>query len=222
MSDEQTPPRPKYTSRPEFGAAFSGERRAPPSRAVPRDKPPKPLPTAVPAFPLPKPKRAKRVPVADTATLQAGFLIAYRETGVIRYAAEAVPVDSTTVYEWMKQPEFKARFDIADKDATDYLKQAARDRAVHGRKPSDLLLLRLLEAKAPDEFKASHRLGLGDGVPPPAPDMNTIGRTPEELSRQAAEEIARMAQADPTLLERVRSLLPTPPGEAPHNEAPHV
>lgn len=61
------------------------------------------------------------------------FLAAFRQTGVVGWAANSVPVDRKTVSNWRKaDPEFDAAFLSAEEDAADRLEQEAFRRAHDG------------------------------------------------------------------------------------------
>lgn len=110
--------------------------------------------------------------------LQAAFLAAYRVTGNITGAASAAGMNRGTHYLWMRTDDnYVSAFADAEEEATDYLEQAARDRAVHGVRKlmftrdgqpiidpatgeqyyemmySDNLLTLLLRAHRPDKFR---------------------------------------------------------------------
>ncbi len=86
-------------------------------------------------------KHARKTPDPNTPAyisalkpaVQRAFLIAFRECGIVRMAADAAGVYRRKVYEWKKRdPDFAAAFDEALEDATDALEKAAHQRAVTG------------------------------------------------------------------------------------------
>jgi hypothetical protein len=74
----------------------------------------------------PKPKRKKRVQTR-TIDKRGPFLAAYVATASLTAAAEAVGVDRTMHYRWMKDAEYAEAFDVARQQAGDTLE----DDAVH-------------------------------------------------------------------------------------------
>lgn len=109
------------------------------------------------------------------------FLAAYKLTGHIGKAAKAAGITRGAHYRRRKtDPAYKAAFDAAEEEATGLLVDEAIRRAVHGtRKPvyyqgrrvgyvleySDGLLIRLLEARLPREFRRTHELTGPNGGP---------------------------------------------------------
>ncbi len=64
---------------------------------------------------------------------QISFLSAYRQTGVIRQAAESAQVDRTNHSRWLREsPDYAKAFDEAKRDAVDTLEIEARKRAIDG------------------------------------------------------------------------------------------
>lgn len=114
---------------------------------------------------------------SDQKKRQAAFLAAYVECAVVSYAALAAKVSRDQVYAWKRDdPEFLEKFNEADEMAGDLLIKEARRRAIQGcrkmlfhqGKPiidpetgqpyfeftySDQVLIRLLEARFPQDFK---------------------------------------------------------------------
>ena len=102
-------------------------------------------------------------------TKQSAFLEAFRGTGTINGAARKTHIDHGSHYRWLQQdPEYAAAFEEANEDAADELEQEARRRALDGidepvyyrgervgsiRKYSDHLLMLLLMAKRPEQFR---------------------------------------------------------------------
>jgi hypothetical protein len=127
---------------------------------------------------------------------QTAFLAAFGECGNITAAAALVPVSRETVYAWRDEDEgFPARLADAQEEFADRLEHEARRRAIEGVKDyvvsagrlvyiddpgnpgrqiplvrqvfSDTLLLAMLKAKRPAEYKdrAAHEITGRDGAP---------------------------------------------------------
>jgi hypothetical protein len=122
---------------------------------------------------------AKPEILVDRGILQAKFLAAYRECGIVRRAARAAGISRTTHYGWLEEDDtYPDRFREAHEDATDILEEEARRRAIEGlrrvkfnpktgkpyidpetKQPyteheySDRILEVMLKAKRPEEFK---------------------------------------------------------------------
>lgn len=110
---------------------------------------------------------------------QAGFLQAYLCTGSVRSASKVLKLTRWRHYEWMKEALYVECFREAQTQTAIALEEEARRRAVdgvlepvfgkddtvigHRRKYSDSLLVRLLEANAPEKF-GRH---VDHGPPPP-------------------------------------------------------
>ena len=104
-------------------------------------------------------------------TKQRAFLSAFRRTGTVTGAAREAAVSRSAHYAWLDSDiEYAERFEAANEEATDELEQEARRRALEGveelvfrggervgtiRKYSDPLLMMLLRAKRPHQFKES-------------------------------------------------------------------
>ena len=100
---------------------------------------------------------------------QNAFLTAYAQTGNITAAVRAAQIARESVRLWrMKDPDFRARFREAKREADDMLEAAARQRAIVGtRRPiyqggkkvgeelvySDNLLIVLLKASKPHKYR---------------------------------------------------------------------
>lgn len=106
-------------------------------------------------------------PVTDAqrAILQDRFLGEFAKCGVIRRAAAEAGCSRQVIYEWLKNPEFKARYETAESDALDVIREAIHDRGVEGwdepvyqggryvgsvRKYSDSLLQFLARKRLPE------------------------------------------------------------------------
>jgi hypothetical protein len=102
-------------------------------------------------------------------TRQSAFLEAFRDTGTLAGAARTAGVSRSSHYRWIREnPEYRAKFEEANEEAADALEQEARRRALDGveepvfyrgervgsvRKYSDQLLMVLLMAKRPEQFR---------------------------------------------------------------------
>jgi hypothetical protein len=100
---------------------------------------------------------------------KAAFLAAYRESGQVRYAAEAAGVCRELHSRWLKKdPAYAAEFERAKEDAADKLEKEAVRRASEGwlepvyykgkpvgavRKFSDVLLIFTLKALRPEKYR---------------------------------------------------------------------
>jgi hypothetical protein len=113
---------------------------------------------------------------------QPAFLEAYRQTGSIRAAAEAVGINRQTHYDWLSDDEtYPERFQQAKADAAERLEEEARRRAVEGveeqtgwwkgkpggtvRRYSDTLLIFLLKGALPAKYRERHEHTGADGAP---------------------------------------------------------
>lgn len=101
------------------------------------------------------------------------FLAAFADNGVVSYAAAIAGVTRTHVYHWLKKSKsFAERFDEAFAVSSDKLKAEAFRRAHDGvdepvfqkgekvgviRRYSDTLLVKLLGARFPAEFREHHK-----------------------------------------------------------------
>jgi len=125
-------------------------------------------------------------PERGRSSRQSAFLRAFRDTGTLAGAARSSGVSHTSHYRWVQQDsEYGAEFNDANEEVTDALEQEARRRALEGveepvfyrgervgsaRKYSDQLLMFLLMAKRPEQFrerlditsKVDHGIGLID------------------------------------------------------------
>ena len=99
------------------------------------------------------------------------FLRAYAETCNIKLAAQAAGIHRQRHYDWMKDDDYAKAFDHAKQEAVETLEAEARRRAVDGwevpvyqggrkvgaiRKYSDLLLIFLLKAAAPETYRDNY------------------------------------------------------------------
>lgn len=116
---------------------------------------------------------------------QHAFLIAYRDVGNIRDAAQVAGIDRSTHYAWLRDDlDYRQRFATAESDAADLLEREARRRAVVGveeavyykgqqvgavRKYSDVLLIFLLKGLRPEKYRERYQhehSGPGGGAIP--------------------------------------------------------
>ena len=112
---------------------------------------------------------ARRGPSRTRPKQQAAFLARLRDTGTITAAAGRAGVNRRSHYRWLDQdPAYAAAFHDANEEAADQLEHEARRRALEGveepvfyrgervgttRRYSDQLLILLLMAKRPDQFR---------------------------------------------------------------------
>lgn len=87
--------------------------------------------------------------VSQSPEAKRAFLDAYREWPRITTAAEAAGVKRQTVYNWLKDPEFKAEFDAAEHDAKYTIEDICRER---GFDKSDRMLEIALKAVWPEKY----------------------------------------------------------------------
>lgn len=139
--------------------------------------------------------------------LQAAFLVVFRNTGVVRTAADAIGVSRDTVYDWRQRyPDFAAAYDAALADADDVIRTEIRRRAVEGwlepvyqggkkvgsvRRYSDSML-KLLASSRMHEFRdrvdvttAGVALGNPDVVTRAAQDPSALAMAEAYLARVA-------------------------------------
>lgn len=147
------------------------------------------------------PKKGPQAPRPETVAKKAAFLAAYREMGVVPYAARVAGIARETAHRWRREDEaFSRQFAEARVDAVDKLEQEAMRRAVEGvdvpvihagqvaiagvdsngnyasqgsphavgvapltiKKYSDVLLIFLLKAAAPDKYRERYHLDHSD------------------------------------------------------------
>ena len=123
---------------------------------------------------------------AKRATAKDRFLYAYAEHATVLAAARVVNIGRRTHYRWLESDaEYAKRFEEAEASATDALEGEARRRAIgveepvfgslgykkgsgvvgHIRKYSDTLLIFLLKAKRPEQFRDRYEVTGKDGAP---------------------------------------------------------
>ena len=106
---------------------------------------------------------------AQRALVQQRFLDSFRTIGNITRAAIAAGVSRRTVHGWLKKsPDFRDRFEEAEEDSRDAIREEAHRRAIEGweepvyqrgvlvghvRKYSDAILLKMMAARLP-EYRA--------------------------------------------------------------------
>lgn len=111
----------------------------------------------------------RRGPSKATERKQAAFLAAYRETGIVKAAAEASGVSRNDHYYWLNNdPAYGEAAAASQDEAVEAMEREARRRAVEGwRKPvyykgevvghehrfSDVLLIFLLKAARPERYR---------------------------------------------------------------------
>jgi hypothetical protein len=79
------------------------------------------------------PKKAPQTPRPETVAKKAAFLAAYREMGVVSYAARTARIARETAHRWRREDEtFAQQFAEARADAADKLEREAMRRAVEG------------------------------------------------------------------------------------------
>lgn len=144
---------------------------------------------------------------AKRATQKGRFLAAYAEHATIDGAAKACGMGRRTHYNWLASDEaYAAAFGDAEQAATDALEGEARRRALAGveepvfgslgahmgsgvvghiRKYSDTLLIFLLKAKRPEQFRDRYELTGKDGGPIET-KVTTIQRVIVEPAKEAA------------------------------------
>lgn len=120
---------------------------------------------------------------------QATFLQEFAKSGNILHAARQAGIDRTTHYDWLKKPEYAARYAVAEADALEVLEGEAIRRGLVGydepvfgklpghetgtgqvgvvRKFSDNLLMFVLRARAPERYRENlkHELTGPQGGP---------------------------------------------------------
>lgn len=132
------------------------------------------------------------------------FLAAFRLTGNVTVACLEADVHRSTVYEWRSEdPEFARAMEQAQIEASDYLEEEARRRAVVGteepvfgrigrdqdgeigtiRRYSDSLLIFLLKGNRPDKFR--ERIEHSGQV------RHDVSVQPD-LSKLSAEDLAKL------------------------------
>ncbi|HEY1298130.1 MAG TPA: hypothetical protein VGJ60_34045 [Chloroflexota bacterium] len=82
------------------------------------------------------------------------FLEHFRVEGNIRQAALAAGIARGNVWRWREHDEhFAQAFRQAELEATEYLEHIAFGRATRSENASDLLLIFLLKARAPEKYR---------------------------------------------------------------------
>jgi hypothetical protein len=141
------------------------------------------------------------------------FLNAFRESGVIQYAADAAGVHRTTVQEWRgKDPAFDREYEEAYEASIDVLEQEARRRALVGvsepvyqngkkvgdvQKYSDTLLIFLMKGARPQKYRDNARLELtgADGGPIKSEAVESLNDHERVRLRQILDEALRQQEA---------------------------
>ena len=145
---------------------------------------------------------------------QSKFLEAFRDSGTLAGAARSTGASTSSHYRWLQDDaEYAAQFEEANQQATDDLEQEARRRALDGveepvfykgekvgsvRKYSDPLLILLLMAKRPEQFrervdvtsKVDHGLAIDPEI------MKTLTEPEIESARRLGRKLAGLAERD--------------------------
>jgi hypothetical protein len=92
---------------------------------------------------------------------QAAFLAALEANGSLRGAARAVRLSLRSHYTWLMDDQtYPPRFKIAKDAGVEMLIAEAVRRATTGKRPSDLLLMFLIKAARPQEYRDNARIDL--------------------------------------------------------------
>ncbi len=147
--------------------------------------------------------------------LKLAFLAAFRRTGVVVAAAEAVEIHPRSIYRWKDDPDFAADFEDARKEAAERLVAEAHRRAVEGvGKPvyyrgeqcgtiqeySDRLLELLLKGEFPEKYRERYQPDPGASAPQFAgydPEKLALLATLSDEQLQALRDTARILTATP-------------------------
>ena len=144
---------------------------------------------------------------------QSAFLKGIRETGTLSGAARRSHSSRSSHYRWLQQDaEYAVDFANANEEATDALEQEARRRAFEGveepvfykgervgsiRKFSDSLLMLLLMAKRPDQFRervdVTSKVDRGPFVIDPK-IMKTLSDEELDIARRLARKISGLGE----------------------------
>lgn len=157
----------------------------------------------------PQRARAKQKLRPGTAKLQAAFLGAYAECGVISHACAAAGINRRRHWEWSKDPGYKELFDEAHAQACDVARYEIFRRGIKGweepvfgklpgkdsgsgivgsiTKFSDRMLELWAKAKMPAEFRERISIG-GD---PEAPPVQTENLTPAQAAEVYRAKLKR-------------------------------
>ena len=145
---------------------------------------------------------------------QSEFLEAFRETSTLAGAARTTGTNRSSHYRWLQdEPAYAAQFSEANEEAADELEQEARRRALDGvdepvffkgerigsfRRYSDQLLILLLMAKRPEQFrervdvtsKVDHGLVIDPEI------MKTLTDAEIKTARMLARKLAGFKEKD--------------------------
>jgi hypothetical protein len=143
---------------------------------------------------------------------QATFLEAFAECGIIRSAAKAAGIARQTVYDWKNNdPAFAARYEVAEADANDVLREEIRRRAVDGwdepvYQGGDLVgtirrydsgLLKFIAQSRMPEFRDRLDVTSGDETLGAHERINAIVNDPQAASL-ACDLLSRVGRSAPT------------------------
>lgn len=138
---------------------------------------------------------------------QAAFLAAYAETGNLTLAALAAKCSRRSHHNWLKNPEYQAKFNQAQEIAVESMEAEARRRAVDGtdvpvfgsggrdvgtvqvgtmKRYSDVLLIFLLKAANPKKYRdrIDHQHTGANGGPIQTEGVATLQDVMDEIDRR--------------------------------------
>jgi len=136
---------------------------------------------------------------------QKAFLFQYARIGTVTHAAEAAGVGRRQHYDWLKDADYAAAFEQANREACDVLEQEARRRATEGwdepvfheggqcgvkRKFSDTLLIFLMKGAMPEKYRDNVSIEHTAGPPAIVEDENWYGNSAHRLAEAAAASTA--------------------------------
>lgn len=125
--------------------------------------------------------------VAERATKQRIFLEIFREQGNVKASCKAAGVARRTFYSWRKVDDaFKVQLEDAQEEAADTLETEAWERATGegGKRPSDTLLIFLLNGLRPDKYvRRVHHSGKVESGARVVVTIPDNGRDPEMLPK---------------------------------------
>lgn len=129
------------------------------------------------------PKGAPKIPQRKKAASQGEFLKAVSEIGTISGAARLVGISRDVHYDWMQDPAYAARFEVAVDRFSDNLEREAIRRAYEGteepvgwhqgepggyvRRYSDTLMIFLLKGAKPKKYRERYEVGADPDNPLP-------------------------------------------------------
>lgn len=104
----------------------------------------------------------------DRIQLQGAWIESFRKIGLVIHTCQKIGIEYTTWSDWMKDPEFQAKFSLANQEVTEKLESAMIGRALNGvddpiyqsgklvghrKQFSDDLLKMALRARDPDKYR---------------------------------------------------------------------